>query len=275
MYIIPKFKFNDKQGFTPEYIRGLIDYLMIDKELFLEEIKNKYSERIPITKMNQQKLKAFTLKSVKPKIILYGKNLLYWIMNSEIINIYADIKGINANNALDSILEVDVADFLGETPEGEIYWNFPSGESDWRLLTDLLEGKIIAERDNDEITFKQDFTMGQVNTLLDFLLFMTPTTMWYGIQRFILNKKPYIKPNGRNLNFGNNGIDINIESVNSNYLNSNSNNARELGYQNARRELAEGTNSPVVRRPLPTLNFKKLLGGTRRAKKLKRKTRKC
>jgi hypothetical protein len=104
---------------------------------------------------------------------------------------------------------------------------------------------------------------------------MTPRTMWYGIQRFILNKKSNVKPNGRNSNFGNNGIDTNIENINSNYLNSNSNNARALGSENARRELAEGTNSPVVRRPLPTLNFKKLLGGTRRAKKLKRKTRKC
>lgn len=217
--------FNERLGLTPDVVNDILDYLMIDKTPFMEEIKLRYTEKIPLSKSNQKESKVAKLKE---NIKLHNTRLLYWITHSELLKIYAEYKGITENNALNSRMTI--------TPEN---FDFPNGDIDWLLLTDLIETGKIGKNVRGLTIYKNNYTEDQIHDLLDYIHFMTPQTMWGEINRKFITPEEENQNNG---NYNNYSIDSyssngNSESNNENIVGTNSN--ENKGRENARIAMQE------------------------------------
>ena len=120
------------------------------------------------------------------KISIYGKELLYWIKNSDIVATFAENEGITEDSITnDSILNIPKSVFICDDKKygckrGELM--FPSGEIDWQFWRDLIEHNQVFIRptslQKSKVIFKPPYTKGQVSDFLDYIGFMKPANMF-------------------------------------------------------------------------------------------------
>ena len=245
-------------------IDDIVEYYKINKAKLIKEINERYTERIPISKTNQIKIRIPELKEFA---FLHSERLLYWITHSQIIRIYAESKGITEENALDSKMKVTRENFF-----------FYNGDIDWLLLTDLLEFRKIGTFSGDSKIFKNNYTRQQVEELLDYIGFMTPDTMWDEITAKFLSPVLNDNRNRNRYRYRNRNINTNANTNSYTKKNKNNNNinlvegnnalARSDAAKNAYNEIErEKHMSPNRGSKAPGLRLRNFMKQTRRSKR--------